>query len=85
MVYFISADELIERLPVPRDVNADTVIDGSDYVESKLTDRVSRFRIERVDDPNLRRQLVDITLELTDPVTGEVYSLQTRVRLGAAL
>ncbi len=85
VVYFMSGDELIERLPVPRDVNADSEISGKDYVESKLTDHVSRFRIERVDDPNLLWQLVDITLELTHPDTGEVYSLQTRVRLGGAL
>ena len=81
----LKRDDLIERLPVPRDVNADTVIDGSDYVETVLTEQVSRFRIERVDDPGLRRQLVDITLELTHPDTGAIYSLQTRVRLGAAL
>ncbi len=85
VVFFMSGDDIVERMPVPRDVNADAVIDGKDYIESTLADNVTRFRIERIDDPSLREQLVDIQLELTNRDTGEVFQLQTQVRVGAGL
>ena len=75
---------LIERIPVPWDNNGDTDIDGTDYNESVVASRVTRFRVERVNNAS-GVELVDITLELTDPVSGEAISLQTFVRLGGAL
>ncbi len=85
VVYFMSGDDIVERMPVPRDVNADTVIDGKDYIEENLADDVVRFRIERIDDPSLREQLVDIQMELVNRDTGEVFELRTQVRVGAGL
>ncbi len=75
---------LVERTPVPWDNNGDTTIDGLDYSESEIATNVTRFRVERLDSASTI-ELVDLTLELTDPRSGESFSLQTRVRLGGAL
>ncbi|MDJ0833728.1 MAG: hypothetical protein QNJ69_09425 [Gammaproteobacteria bacterium] len=85
VVYFMQGDDLVERMPVARDVNNDSVIDGKDFIESDLADDVIRFRIERIDNPSLRRQLVDIQLDLINRDTGEVLQLHSRVRVGAEL
>ena len=73
--------ELVERTPVPWDNNADTQVDGADYNETTIASNVTRFRVERIT-TTTSVELVDITLELTDPRSGESISLQTRVRLG---
>jgi hypothetical protein len=41
--------------------------------------------VERVAGAADADQLVDLTLELTSPVSGETVSLHTRVRVGGAL
>jgi len=89
VVYFLEpgpagSRALVERTPVPWDNNGDTKIDGSDYSESIIASNVTRFRVERLGTATAV-ELVDITLELTDPRSGETISLQTRVRLGGAL
>ena len=45
---------------------------------------MTRFRVERVDN-GTAGELIDLTLELTDPVSGEFVSLQTQIRVGGAL
>ena len=74
VVYFVSGTDLIERMPNPHPS------DGLDYTESVVAENVSTFRVERV--PGARSVLVDITLEVTDPTSGESVSLHTRVRVG---
>jgi type II secretory pathway pseudopilin PulG len=76
--------ELVERTPVPWDNNADTQVDGADYNETTISSNVTRFRVERISTAT-SVELVDITLELTDPRSGESISLQTRVRLGGGV
>ena len=49
-----------------------------------IAENVTRFRVERVPQNGDRSQIVDLTLELTNPVT-ETVSLNTRVRVGGAL
>ena len=56
-----------------------------DYVEQAIADNVTRFRVERIPQGAGRALLVDLTLVLTDPQTGETVSLNTRVRVGGAL
>ena len=75
---------LVERSPVPWDVNSDTVIDGLDFVESELAQNVTHFRVERLQTAT-SVVLIDITIGLVDPQSGESISLQTRVRAGGAL
>jgi type II secretory pathway pseudopilin PulG len=84
LVYFLAAGELIERLPVPWDENANGVITGRDFVASAVASNVTRLRFERVAGPARQPQLVDITLELTTPAAGTV-ALNRRVRVGGAL
>jgi type II secretory pathway pseudopilin PulG len=84
VVFYLVGGSLTERMPVPWDQNADSVSSGEDYVESELAINVTRFGVERVDHHNIR-DIVDLTLELTDPDSGETVSLQTRVRVGGAL
>ena len=76
-VYFLSGTDLLERMP---NLNP---ADGTDYAERPIAQNVSRFRVERV--PGARAVLVDITLEVTDPASGEAMSLHTRVRVGGGL
>ncbi len=88
VVFYLSGNQLIERMPVPWNEDGistpDGPVDGRDFVESPIAENVTRFRVERVDGSN-SPELVDITLELTDPVSGDFVSLQTRVRIGGAL
>ena len=85
LVYYLNSGALIERIAVPWDANSSGVVDGRDYVESTIAENVTLLRFERVPmSTGDRTQLVDITIELTPP-GGEAFSLNTRVRLGAAL
>lgn len=83
LVYFLSVQKVIERLPVPWDENADGNTNGLDFVESPIAENVTRLRFERVALAG-PVQLVEISLELTGPL-GEVVSLRRRVRVGGAL
>lgn len=84
VVYYLVGDRLTERMPVPWDVNGDSVVSGADYVEAVIADDVTRFRVERLADGGAVDS-VDIRLELTSPVSGETVGLQTRLRVGGAL
>jgi prepilin-type N-terminal cleavage/methylation domain-containing protein len=88
VVYYLSGQSLIERMPVPWNADGistpDGPVDGRDFEESVIAENVTRLRFERLDD-GTELDLVDIVLELTDPNTGENVSLQTRVRIGGAL
>jgi type II secretory pathway pseudopilin PulG len=85
LVFHLEGDTLKERMPVPWDTNGDSLVTGSDFVVSAIAEHVTRFRVERVQQSTLRWQLIDLTLELTSPISGEVISLRTQVRLGGAL
>jgi hypothetical protein len=88
VVFFLEAGAtgrvLTERIPVPWDNNNDSKIDGKDFSESVIASNVTRFRVERLATVNAI-EVIDITLELTDPQSGESISLQTSVRVGGAL
>ena len=88
VVFYLSGSQLIERIPVPWNEDGistpDGPVDGRDFVETPIAENVTRLRFERVES-GAAPELVDITLELTNPVSGEFVSLQTRVRVGGAL
>ncbi len=88
VVYYLSGNALIERMPARWDTDGISVpdgpVDGRDFEESVIADNVTRFRVERLAD-GTALELVDILLELTDPTSGEAIRLQTRVRIGGAL
>jgi len=84
VVFYLNNGDLKERQPVPWDANADSVISGADFIESVIAENVSRFRVERLDNGSAM-DVIDLTLELTSPLTGETVSLQSQVRVGGAL
>ncbi len=85
LVFYLDNGTLKQRTPVPWDETADGEVTGRDYITSAIVENVTRFRIERIPPENLRHPLVDITLQLTHPDSGEVISLQTQVRVGGIL
>ena len=89
VVFYLSGSSLVQRTPVPWNQDGisapDGPVDGRDFIVSTIADDITRFRVERVAGVTGSQELVDITLELTSPDTGETVSLQTQVRLGGAL
>lgn len=84
LVIYLENGVLKQRNPVPWDESGDSVVTGQDFIVSDIAANVTRFRVERLDIGSTV-ELLDLTLELTSPVSGESISLQTRVRLGGAL
>lgn len=85
VVFYLDSGSLKQRTPVPWDENLDSIQNGTDVIVSTLADNVSRFRVERLAPGNSGVTLLDLVLELTDPVSGESASMTTRVRVGGAL
>lgn len=89
VVFYLNGNQLIERMPVPWDTDGISVpdgpVDGRDWVESTIAENVTRFRVERLPAGNSSAQLIDLTLELTSPISAETVSLHTQVRLGGGL
>ena len=85
VVFYMTGNALMQRTPVPWDASGGGLVTGLDYIVEPIAGNVTRFRVERVAGVPGNQQLVDITLELTSPVSGESVSLQTQVRVGGAL
>ena len=88
VVFYLSSGSLVERMPAPWDTDGISVpdgpVDGRDFIESVIAENVTRFRVERLDNGSVV-EIIDLTLELTSPLTGETVSLQAQVRVGGAL
>lgn len=88
VVFHLDGDILMERMPVPWNEDGistpDGPVDGRDFITSAVAENVSRFRIERIAATTGLPQSVHIVLELTGP-SGQVVSVETRVRIGGAL
>ncbi len=85
VVFHLVAGELVERTPVPWDTTGDSIVDGRDYVESTIAENVTRFRVERIPPVGEGPVQIDMTLALTDPLTEQTFSLNTRVRVSGTL
>lgn len=85
VVFYLAGDRLRMRLPVPWDETGNGQVSGLDYIESDIAGQVSQFRVERLPALPGVPQLVEITLTLTDPDTGQAVTLSTRIRVGGAL
>lgn len=81
VVFYLQGSSLIERRAVPWDESGDSFVNGRDFVESTIADNVTAVRFERLAPSTGQRQLVDITLTLTDS-NGETISVNARIRLG---
>jgi hypothetical protein len=84
LVFYLSGSTLKQRQPVPWDTDGDSDVDGRDYIVSDLAENITRFRVERLDNGSTF-EVIELTLELTSPLTGETVSLQAQVRVGGAL
>ncbi len=85
VVFYLDNGILKERTPVPWDESGTGGINGRDFITSDIAENVTRFRVERIPRSDERYQLIDLTLELSIPVSGETVSLHTQVRVGGAL
>ena len=85
VVFYLSSGDLMQRTPVPWDEDSSGGVDGQDFILGPIAENVTRLRVERVSGVAGGEQLVDITLELTSPDSGEMVSLHTQVRPGGAL
>lgn len=89
VVFYLDNGALMERMPVPWNEDGVTgpvgPVDGNDFVVGPIAENVTRFRVERLPRVDGQPTVVDLTLEVTDPVTAETVSLTTRVRVGGAL
>ena len=85
VVFYLSGDTLMQRIPVPWDVTGDGFALGRDFLEEPIAEHVTYFRVERLPQNGDRAVTVDLTLALTSPVTGEAVNLNTRIRVGGAL
>lgn len=84
VVFYMQGDALIERIPVPWDVNSSGTVTGEDFVETTLVENVTRFRVERISQGTDRSPTVELILEITPP-NGEMFNLTARTRVGGAL
>ena len=85
LVFYLDNGTLMQRTPVPWDESGGGLVSGLDYIVEPLAENVSRFRVERLPPIGNRPLLLDLTLELTSPTTGESVSLHSRIRVGSAL
>ncbi len=85
VVFYLDNGVLKERMSVPWDETGVGGITGRDFITSDLAANVTHFRVERIPAASGATQLVDLFLELTNPQTGERYSLHSQVRVGGAL
>jgi prepilin-type N-terminal cleavage/methylation domain-containing protein len=85
VVFYLDTGTLMERTPVPWDETGSGGVTGRDFIAKPIAGNVTRFRVERLPLAAGRDVVVDLTLELASPVTGETVSLNTRVRVGGAL
>lgn len=85
VVFYLSNGTLMQRTPVPWDEDNSGTVSGKDFIIEPIAENVSRFRVERVSQGSSRSQIINITLELTDADTNTSVSLNSRVRVGAAL
>lgn len=85
IVFYLDSGVVKERVPVPWDISGGGLISGLDYIVSDIAANVTSLRFERLPPAGGGLQVVDITLELTGPDTGEMVNLHTQIRIGGAL
>jgi len=84
IVFYLENGIIKERTTVPWDQSGGGFVSGLDYLVSDIADNVTRFRVERLDNGSVV-EIIELTLDLTSPLTGETVSLQAQVRVGGAL
>ena len=85
VVFYLDNGVLKERTPVPWDIGGGGLVSGLDFITSNIAANVTRLRFERLLPAGGGAQVVDITMELTGPDSGETVNLHTQIRIGGAL
>jgi type II secretory pathway pseudopilin PulG len=80
VVFHLDGDTLMERVPVPWDLNKDGNVNAADWVDEPLAEGVTFFRVERI--AGGRAELIDLTLEVV-AAGGARVRLSTRQRAGS--
>ncbi|MEQ8659393.1 MAG: type II secretion system protein [Gammaproteobacteria bacterium] len=81
VAFYLNGSNLVQRTPVPWDVDGSGTVTGRDYVESVLAEEVSYFAIERVAPAPGGQVLVRLTLRLAGAL-GEAVEVAASVRVG---
>ena len=84
IVYYMSGNQLLERVPVPWDQTGEAGITGQDVLINPLSNHVTRFYVERVAGVS-NGPLIKLELELTSSDGEIVVSASTHIRVGGAL
>lgn len=82
VVFRLVGTDLVERIPVPWDIDASGDVTGADYLERVIADRVARFSVSRLVQPAGLDPLLEISIALEVDDDAPVL-LTTRVRLAA--
>jgi hypothetical protein len=82
VVYRLEGTDLVERLPLPWDVDGDFQQTGRDYVENIIANDVSAFSVTR--SRTATADLLELRLTIND-AQGQAVNLTTTVRVGGAL
>jgi hypothetical protein len=81
VAFYQVGSNLVERIPVPWDEDAQGGITGRDFVERTLAADVTQFRVERIPAPNGGPPLIELLLVRTD-AEGVALALGATVRVG---
>ena len=82
VVYQLSGTDLTERMPVPWDVDGNSVLDGNDYVTNTVLEGVTLFEARR-EAVGVGQTILHLKLSAKDG-TNNIHTLETSVRIGGA-
>ena len=83
VVYQLSGTDLVERVPVPWDVDGNSVLNGNDYVTNTLLEGVTLFEARR-EDVGVGQTLLHLKISAKDG-TSNIHTLETSIRIGGSV
>ena len=81
-VYQLSGTDLVERVPVPWDVDGNSVLNGRDYVSNTILEGVTLFEARR-ENVGVGQTLLHLKISAKDG-TNNIHTLETSVRIGGS-
>lgn len=80
VVYQLNGTDLVERMPVPWDVDGNSVLNGKDYVSNTVLEGVTLFEARR-EAIGVGQTLLHLKISAKDD-TANIHTLETSVRIG---